>query len=248
MECTERNLIWRAFGPSISRNLITRVLTFYQVKNLSKPVGGGTAWGGGWPWGTGGAFDWSCSPGGGDIWIFLRQHGDINLTPDSDERDWYRSDISPSCMRRTVWKSWMSKMRMRASESWVNLTVLSSHFILFKKFDSKLIFWKMSNPTSCLASPCRLYIDKCINLMQSMVLSKIILTFKLMSPSLHNLWYHQLFALMLYTCICDIMMVCLGIFDSREVCLPHYHQRTHQSVIGQRGQAHSAVSNKTWIC
>ena len=32
MECTERNLIWGAFGPSINPNLITRVLTIHHVK------------------------------------------------------------------------------------------------------------------------------------------------------------------------------------------------------------------------
>ena len=149
-------------------------------------------------------------------------------------------------MHRTVWKSWRSKMRIKASESWVNLIVLSSHFVLFWGIWQQTNFLKKFPPLA--PPPPWLYIDKCINLMQSMVLSRIILTFKLMSPSLHNLWYHQLFALMLYSCICDIMMVCLGIFDSREVCSPHYHQRTHQSVIGQRGQAHSAVSNKKWIC
>ena len=39
------------------------------------------------PWGR--AFDWSCSPGGGDIWIFLRPTWRY-LTADSDEKDWYR--------------------------------------------------------------------------------------------------------------------------------------------------------------
>ena len=38
-----------------------------------------------WPWGR--AFDWSCSRGGGDVWIFLRPTWRY-LTSDSDEKDW----------------------------------------------------------------------------------------------------------------------------------------------------------------
>ena len=57
-----------------------------------------------WPWGR--AFDWSCSPRGGDIWIFLRPTWRY-LTADSDEKDWDRTYVShshSSRMRRTVWK------------------------------------------------------------------------------------------------------------------------------------------------
>ena len=57
-----------------------------------------------WPWGR--AFDWSCSPRGGDIWIFLRPTWRY-LTADSDEKDWDRTYVSrfhASRMRRTVWK------------------------------------------------------------------------------------------------------------------------------------------------
>ena len=59
---------------------LMRVWTFYLLQfnhtgfdllSHNAPInvepGGGTALGGGWPWGTGGAFDRSCSPGGGDI-------------------------------------------------------------------------------------------------------------------------------------------------------------------------------------
>ena len=44
-----------------------------------------------WPWGR--AFDWSCSPRGGDIWIFLRPTWRY-LTADSDEKDWDRTYVS----------------------------------------------------------------------------------------------------------------------------------------------------------
>ena len=80
-------------------------LCTYQCK------AGGEGQGMGWgfdflclPWGR--AFDWSCSPRGGDIWIFLRPTSRY-LTADSDEKDWDRTYVSrfhASRMRRTVWK------------------------------------------------------------------------------------------------------------------------------------------------
>ena len=57
-----------------------------------------------WSWGR--AFDWSCSPRGGDIWIFLRPTWRY-LTADSDEKGWdqrHVSDFHASRMHRTVWK------------------------------------------------------------------------------------------------------------------------------------------------
>ena len=57
-----------------------------------------------WPWGR--AFDWSCSPRGGDISIFLRPTWRY-LTTDSDKKDWDRTYVShshSSRMRHTVWK------------------------------------------------------------------------------------------------------------------------------------------------
>ena len=45
-----------------------------------------------WPWG--GAFDWSGSPRGGDIWIFLHPTWRY-LTADSDGKDWDRTYVSP---------------------------------------------------------------------------------------------------------------------------------------------------------
>ena len=73
------------------------------------PAGGrqGMGWGFDclcWPWSR--AFEWSCSPRGGDIWIFLRPTWRY-LTADSDEKDWERTYVShfhASRMRRTVWK------------------------------------------------------------------------------------------------------------------------------------------------
>ena len=55
----------------------------------------GTGWGFDclcWPWSR--AFHWSCSPRGGDIWIFLRPTWRY-LTADSDEKDWDRTYVSP---------------------------------------------------------------------------------------------------------------------------------------------------------
>ena len=71
-------------------------------------LGGGRAWSGDLIVfvGRGRAFDWSCSPRIGDIWIFLRPTWRY-LTADSDEKDWDRTYVShshTSRMRRTVWK------------------------------------------------------------------------------------------------------------------------------------------------
>ena len=88
-----------------------------------------------WPWG--GAFDWSCSPRGGDIWIFLRPTWRF-LTADSDEKDLDRTYVSrlhASRMRHTVWKSWRPT---GTSESLVDFTLLSSNFVCFSVF---LINW-----------------------------------------------------------------------------------------------------------
>ena len=57
-----------------------------------------------WPWGR--EFDWSCSPRGGDIWIFLRQTRRY-LTADLGEKDCDGTSVfhfHASRMRRTVWK------------------------------------------------------------------------------------------------------------------------------------------------
>ena len=59
---------------------------------------------------------------------------------------------------------------------WIWLFCLHILFYL-GNLTANYFFEKCQIPTSCLASPCRLYIDKCINLMQSMVLSKTVLTF-----------------------------------------------------------------------
>ena len=70
----------RINGMHRTQSDLVRVWTFYLLQfnhtgfdllSRNAPInvepGGGTAWGGGWPLGTGGAFDRSCSPGGGDI-------------------------------------------------------------------------------------------------------------------------------------------------------------------------------------
>ena len=91
-----------------------------------------------WPWGR--AFDWSCSPRGGDIWIFLRPTWRY-LTADSDEKDWDRTYVShfhTLRIRRTVWKDVKSWRTTRTSESWVYFTVLSPKFVCFSVF---LINW-----------------------------------------------------------------------------------------------------------
>ena len=88
-----------------------------------------------WSWGR--AFDWSCSPRGGDIWIFLRPTWRY-LTADSDEKDWDRTYVShfhASRMRRTVWND---QEIMDANENKRKLTrdftVLSSNVVCFSVF------------------------------------------------------------------------------------------------------------------
>ena len=81
----------------------------YAPINISPAGGGGRGMGWGfdclcWPWSR--AFDWSCSPRGGDIGIFLPPTWRY-LTADLDEKDWDRTFVSlfhASRMRRTVWK------------------------------------------------------------------------------------------------------------------------------------------------
>ena len=58
-----------------------------------------------WPWGT--AFDQSCSPGGGDIWIFLRPTWGWIWLPTrtkETETEYMFPHFHASRTRRTVWK------------------------------------------------------------------------------------------------------------------------------------------------
>ena len=81
--------------------------------SLSHTQWGGGIWAGmGWgfdclSWSCRGrAFDWACSPTGGDIGIFLRPTWQY-LTANSDEKHWDRTYVSyfhAWRMRRTVWK------------------------------------------------------------------------------------------------------------------------------------------------
>ena len=87
---------------------IVESLMLYAPINVM-PAGGKQCMGWGfdclWPWGR--AFEWSCSPRGGDIWTFLRPTWRY-LTADSDEKKkgdrTYVSRFHASRMRRTVWK------------------------------------------------------------------------------------------------------------------------------------------------
>ena len=93
-----------------ARNATDKTHAWHNAPINVMPAGGGRQ-GMGWgfdclccPWGR--AFDWSCSPGGRDIWIFLRPTWRY-LTADSDEKDWDRTYVSrfhASRMRHTVWK------------------------------------------------------------------------------------------------------------------------------------------------
>ena len=118
-----------------------------QHQSMSCRRGGGGETGHGWgfdcpcwPWGR--AFDGSCSPRGGDIWIFLRLMWRY-LTADSNEKDWARTYVSrfhASRMRRTVWKDLeiMEANGNKRKLSGFHFTVLSSNFVCFSVF---LINW-----------------------------------------------------------------------------------------------------------
>ena len=123
---------------------LIKYLCTYQCHACGGGGGGerqGMGWGFdclGWPWGR--AFDWSCSPRGGDIWIFLRPTWRY-LTADSDEKTetehMFPASTLHACAVRSgkIWKSWRPT---RTSESWVDFTVLSSNFVCFSMF---LINW-----------------------------------------------------------------------------------------------------------
>ena len=80
-----------------------------------------------WPWGR--AFDWSCSPRGGDIWIFLRPTWRLTTrTKKTETEHIFSTSTLHACAVRSgkIWKSWRPT---RTSESWVDFTVLSSNFV-----------------------------------------------------------------------------------------------------------------------
>ena len=84
-------------------------------------------------WGNLVAFDWSCSPRGGDIWIFLRPTSRY-LTADSDKKDWDRTYVSrfhASPMRHTVWKD---QEVMEANENKRRLSGFHCFVLKFRLF------------------------------------------------------------------------------------------------------------------
>ena len=139
LPCWRHTLALQHGGQNYFLLISCQTFDAYAPINV-KPAGGrqGIAWGFDrlcWPWGR--VFDWSCSPRGGDIWIFLRPTWRF-LTADSDEKDLDRTYVSrlhASRMRNTVWKSWRPT---GTSESLVDFTLLSSNFVCFSVF---LINW-----------------------------------------------------------------------------------------------------------
>ena len=102
-----------------------------------KPEGGGQGIG----WGfdclccpRGRAFDWSCSPGGGDIWIFLRPTWRY-LTADSHEKDWDRTCVSRFYASRTRHTVWKDQEVMEANESKRRLSGLHCFVFKFRLFE-----------------------------------------------------------------------------------------------------------------
>ena len=66
-----------------------------------------------WPWGR--AFDRSCSPGGGDIWILIRPTWRY-LTADSDGRDWDRTCFPASTLHARDIRSGIERSENHGSQ------------------------------------------------------------------------------------------------------------------------------------
>ena len=84
-----------------------------------------------WPWGR--AFDWSCSPRVGDIWIFLRPTWRY-LTADSHEKDWGRTCVSRFYASRTRHTVWKDREVMEANESKRRLSEFHCFVFKFRLF------------------------------------------------------------------------------------------------------------------
>ena len=103
------------------------------------PEGGGCFWQGMgwgfdclcWPWDR--AFDWSCSPRGGDIWIFPRLTWKY-LTADSDEKDWDRTCFLLPCFTHAPYSLERSGNHggqwEQAKARWISLFRLQISFVL----------------------------------------------------------------------------------------------------------------------
>ena len=103
-----------------------------------------------WPWGR--AFDWSCSPRRGDIWIlsFLRPTWRY-LTADSDERNWDQTYVSP--LPRFTHAPYGLKRSgshggqwEQAKAEWISLFCLQISFVLacFWSIEPLKILWYQS--------------------------------------------------------------------------------------------------------
>ena len=93
------------------------------------------------------AFNWSCSPRGGDIWIFLHPTW-IYLTADSDEKDWDWTYVSrfthaPYGLKRS---GSHGGQREQAKAEWISLFCLQISFVLacFWSIEPLKILWYQS--------------------------------------------------------------------------------------------------------
>ena len=96
-----------------------------------------------WPWGR--AFDWSCSPKEGDIWIFLRPTWRY-LTADSDDKDWDRTYVPTSTLHACAVRSGKIRKREQAKAEWISLFCLQISFVLacFWSIEPLKILWYQS--------------------------------------------------------------------------------------------------------
>ena len=139
-------------------SLAKQVLVFLGITHLSMSW---RWWGGGvgrqgmgwgfdcvcWPWGR--AFDWSCSPRGGDIWIFLRAMWRY-LTADSHKKDWDRICFLLPCFTHAPYGLERSGnhggQREQAKAEWISLFCLQILFVLacFWSIEPLKILWYQS--------------------------------------------------------------------------------------------------------
>ena len=159
----EKNDICRALSSLWEkRHLGIHLLSYSYVTSQPRVIctyqchtGRGRRQGMGWEfdcpcWPCDGAFDWSCSPRGGDIWIFLRPTWTY-FTADSDEIDWGRTYVSPlPCNTHAPYGQEKSGkhggQREQAKAEWISLFCLQISFVLacFWSIEPLKILWYQS--------------------------------------------------------------------------------------------------------
>ena len=122
-------------------NIVESLMLYAPINGLPAGRRQGMGWGFDclcWPWGR--AFDWSCSPRGGDIWTFFARRGDIWLptrTKKIETEHMFAASTLHACAVRSR-KIGKSCRPTGTSERLVDFTVLSPNFVCFSVF---LVNW-----------------------------------------------------------------------------------------------------------